>query len=732
MLFASSNIYALSSAVDSTKVVNLDEVAVVASRANEKTPIAFTNFSKAQLQKSNFGQDLPYLLSLSPSLITTSDAGAGIGYTSMRVRGTDASRINVTANGIPLNDAESHALYWVNMPDITSSLKDIQVQRGAGTSTNGAGAFGASINMITDYSANKPYATLDASYGMYNSHKETLRLGSGLLRNHWAFDLRLSNIGTDGYIDRATANLNSFLAQLGYFAANTSVRLIAIGGKENTYHAWNYASKDEMDKYGRTYNSCGRYKDDNGNVCFYDDQTDNYSQLNLQLILDQRLSTNLNLNVALHYTKGDGYYEEYKTKRTLAEYDIPNYILDGSKVEISDLIRRKKMDNNFGGATFSLKYKKGRVDAAFGGAFNYYDGWHFGQVAWVRNYVGALLPNQEYYRNKGKKADGNIFARADVDLFAGISAFGDLQYRHIDYKIDGANDNYDYATGKMQALNIHDKFNFVNPKVGLNWKISNAQRLFASFAIAQKEPTRKNYTDGMTDSYPKAERLYDYELGYNFSNSLLSAGANLYYMDYKDQLVLTGALSDTGSAMSENVPDSYRMGVELMFALRPCSFFNWNINATLSHNRIKNFTEVLYEDEWHNPITINHGDTPIAFSPDFTLNNVFSFNWNGFEAALQSQYVSKQYMSNAKSDEQLLDAYFVSNLHLAYNFKIKALKALRVGFSIYNIFNEEYENNGYAGAGYSLDKDGNKNIYRYAGYAAQAPTNVMGNISITF
>ena len=723
-LMAGASVFAQAGETDSLKVVNLQEVQIVSTRATSKTPVAFTNVSKEELKKQNFGQDIPFLLSMTPSALTTSDAGAGIGYTTLRVRGTDGTRINITANGIPMNDAESHTLFWVNMPDFASSVKDIQVQRGAGTSTNGAGAFGASVNMQTEGISMQPYAEINASYGSFNAHKETVKFGTGLLKDHWAFDARLSNIGTDGYIDRASVDLYSFYAQGGYFADNTSVKFITFGGKEKTYHAWNYATKEEMKKYGRRFNSCGMYTDDDGHIRFYKDQTDNYLQMNYQLLLNHTFSAAWNLNAALHYTKGDGYYQEYKEDRSLKEYRLHPFMYDGKEVEKSDLIRQKKMDNHFGGGVFSVNYRNEKLDASLGGALNYYDGWHFGRVIWVKNYIGELLPDHEYYRNKAKKTDGNLYLKANYNLVAGLNAYADLQYRYMNYK-------YDYNTDGLQKLAVNDHFNFFNPKAGLNWDIDSNNRVYASFSVAQKEPTRNNYTDGNADEYPKAEKLYDYELGYTYRNTWLSAGVNFYYMDYKDQLVLTGELNEIGEAMARNVPDSYRTGVELMLGVKPCRWFQWDINGTLSKNRVKNFTEKLYEDEWKNPIEVEHGNTPIAFSPDFILNNRFSFSHKGFEAALQSQYVSKQYMSNAKQAEQTLDAYFVSNLNLAYTFQLRHVKSVTVGFTIYNLFNEKYENNGYAGSGYTL-KDGKPERYNYAGYAAQAGTNVMGNISIRF
>ena len=734
-LCAVASAWAADTEAPDTTVVNLRDVEIVGTRATAKTPIAFTNVQKADIEHLNDGRDIPYLLGMTPSLITTSDAGMGMGYTSLRVRGTDGSRINVTANGVPLNDAESHNLYWVDMPDLASSLRDIQIQRGAGTSTNGAGAFGASINMLTDAPSVTPYAEVSGSYGMYNTNKETLRVGSGLLGGHWSIDARLSHLGTDGYIDRAFSKLWSYFGQVSYNNGGTSLRLLAFGGKEQTYMAWDYASKEDMEKYGRTYNPCGKYTDTQGNKAFYDDQTDNYIQHHFQLLYSQVLTDALRLNVALHYTKDDGYYNQYKTGRTLLEYGLEPFMVAGSDepVEVSDLVRHKFNRNDFGGGLFSLHYTKGRVDGVFGGSVSNYRGNHFGRVAWVRNYLGDIDPLQEYYRNVGEKLDANVYARANVDIYGGLSAYGDLQYRYIHYTIDGVSDNFDWNTMSPAALAINEKYNFFNPKVGINWQ-RGGHRAYASWSVAHKEPVRDNFTDGDPNHIPSAERLFDYELGYTFAHKIFSVGANLYYMDYKDQLVVTGQLSDTGNPLSVNVPDSYRMGIELQAAVRPLSWFDWQINATLSRNRIKNFVEYIYEDEWKNPITFERGDTPIAFSPNFTLNNAFNFKWRGLDAQLTTRYVSKQYMNNAGTEDTVLDAYCVSDLHLGYTFtRLAGIKSLRLGLSIYNIFSEKYCNNGYAGAGYYVDGDsGEKVIYRYAGYAAQAPTNVMGTITLKF
>ena len=716
---------------DSSAIV-LRDLEVSANRAVATTPVAFTNVTAEEIAAVNDGRDLPFLLNSTPSIITTGDAGAGIGYSGIRVRGTDASRINITANGVPINDSESHNVYWVNMPDLASSLRDVQIQRGVGTSTSGAGAFGASINMLSEAPSVDRYATVIASYGSYNSNRETVKVGSGLFGDHWSVDARFSHIGSDGYIDRAFSKLWSYQGQLAYRGDNTLLRLLAFGGKEQTYMAWDYASKEQMAEFGRRYNPCGEYTASDGSTAYYSDQCDNFTQHHIQLLLNQGLGREWRINAAIHYTKGDGYYDQYKTRRTLAEYGLSDFELaDGSTVSKSDLIRLKFNDNDFGGAMLNVNYNHKRVNATLGTAANWHRGNHFGRIKWVRNYVGPIDPLQEYYYNTGRKFDFNIYGRADVSITRRLSAYADLQYRHIRYTIRGASDNYDWNTGAMARLDLLRNYDFFNPKAGLTYQ-TGAHRAFASWSVAHKEPVRDNFTDADPEHYPVAERLFDYELGYSYDSRLLSLSANLYYMDYKDQLVVTGQLSDTGNPLSVNVPNSYRMGIELQGALRPVSWFEWQLNATWSRNRIKNFVEYIYEDEWTNPISIECGDTPIAFSPDLILNNTFSFKWRGFTAALQTKYVSDQYMNNARSAEARLDAYCVTDLHLGYRFtNIRGMKALRLGVAVYNLFDKKYCSNGYAGAGYYKD-NGQDVIYRYAGYAAQATTNVMGTVALEF
>lgn len=720
-------------AKDSLQTIGLQEIEVSSIRATATTPVAYTDIDNETLQKYNAGVDFPYLVNMTPNAITTSDAGSGIGYTSLRVRGTDGTRINVTANGIPINDAESHTVYWVNMPDIASSVHDVQIQRGVGTSTNGAGSFGASINMRTSAGSATPYTLLSGSYGSFGTHKETVMLGTGLLKEHWSFDARLSNIAGDGYIDRASSELKSYFVQGAYCNDNTLVRLVAFAGKEKTYHAWNYASKEEMEEYGRTYNSCGyMYTDENGRAHYYDDQTDNYIQKNYQLLIDHSFSHKLSANIGLHYTDGYGYYQEYKSGRKLVEYGLQPFNHDNQATTKSDLVRQKLVDSRFGGAVFALNYKTDKATMSLGGAMNRYTNDHYGKVLWVKNYIGELDANHEYYRNRGTKNDGNIYIKADYKIARGINGYLDLQYRRIDYKIYGNNDKWNSVSNDgLQKLSIDETFNFFNPKAGLSWQIDKNNRLFASYSIAHKEPTRNNYTDGKFHVRPKAEKLTDYELGYSYNNSLLHASANLYYMRYKDQLVLTGELNEIGEPMADNVPDSYRAGIEFTAGVNTAFGLKWDINASLSRNRIEDFTETLYENEdagsaaWK----IEHGDTPIAFSPDIVLNNIIGYDYKGLSLSLHSQYVGKQYMSNARQADHLLDAYFVSNLYLSYSFKIDNIKRMNIGVNIYNLFDEEYENNGYAGSGYYMD-GGERVRYNYAGYAAQAGTNFLAHIQI--
>ena len=734
--------------LDTLKSVELQEVEVMATRATKKTPMAFTNMDKEQLKSVNFGQDVPYLLSLTPSVTMTSDAGNGIGYTSLRIRGTDPSRINITANGIPLNDAESAQLYWVNMGDFASSVQSMQIQRGVGTSTNGAGAFGATLNMQTENIGMEPFVGLDLSGGSYYSHKETLRFGTGLIKDHWGIQGRLSNIGSKGYLDRASTKLNSYFLQAGYFGENTMVKFITFNGVEETYHAWNYTSKYEQSLFGRTYNSCGEYYDADGNTRYYDDQTDNYHQQNYQLIWNQRLGQVLSLNAALHYTKGKGYYEEYKRKRTLFEYELDPQMTWA----VSDLVRQKKMDNDFYGAVASLVYDNHEnLQATFGGGWNRYEGDHFGLVKWVKAPVTPIQPNSPYYFDKTKKTDFNVYGKVTYDLLSGLNAFVDLQYRHVGIKMDGPTDEIDWDIYERIVYDMKQSYDFFNPKFGLNYDITPNHKAYISYAIAHKEPTRNNFQNNLNAAMelPKAERLNDLEVGYKYQSKIFTAGANLYWMDYKDQFVLTGEIDKIGEAITRNMPKSYRLGIELEAAVKPIDWFRWDVNATWSKNRVKDITVKLADGS-----VANLGNQPLAFSPEWIANNIFTFNYKGMKASIQSQYISKQYLTNTGFESyrtlddndkpvdvgMMLDGHFVTNIDLSYNFKLPKLgmKDATIGVTLYNLFSAEFDNNGWAAPAYTKE-NGNvvatghdtHDLYK-AGFAPSAPFNVMAHLSVNF
>lgn len=728
------------SEADSLKLHQLQEVEVVAFRAGTHTPVAYSNLNKSRIEEINFGQDIPYLLTLTPSVIVTSDAGTGIGYTGFRVRGTDANRINITSNGVPINDSESHGVFWVNMPDFASSLEDIQIQRGVGTSTNGAGAFGASINMKTSPVAANPYAGFDGGYGSFNTAKATFKIGSGTINDCFAFDARISSITSDGFIDRATVDLKSYFAQGAYFKENTLIKFVTFGGKEKTYHAWDGVPGSILfptdgSKPNRTYNPSGYMgNDENGNPLYYDNQTDNYNQTHYQLSLLQVLNPHLNLNVALHYTRGLGYYEEYKENRKLKEYGLKDIVLENETITKSDLIREKQLDNHFGGMIFSLDYNKERWTVSLGGGGNRYDGKHFGYVTWLKNYLNDsdFFPEHEYYRNKGEKLDMNIFLKGNYRATDKLSLYGDIQFRHIDYKIKGDNDDWDDNNNEMQQLNYHEKFNFFNPKAGLFYQLNGENTIYGSLAMAHREPNRNNYTDASKDEIPQAEQLMDYELGYKYNNRNFSAGVNLYYMKYKDQLILTGKVNEIGEALTSNLPDSYRMGAELMAGVKVASWLRWDGNLTLSENKIKDYME--YVDDWGTgeQATNYLGTTTISYSPSVIANSVFSFRYKSWNAGLQSSYVGKQYLDNSESDDRKIDPYFVSNLRLGYSFRLKGIKSMEINLLINNVFNEEYESNGYVWYSWYEGSGAERQRQNDLRYFPQAGINLMTNISLRF
>ena len=704
---------------DTTRTKHLGEAQVVTNRATNKTPLAFSNLDKKAIEKVNFGQDIPFLLSTLPNVVTTSDAGTGIGYTSLRVRGTVGERINVTNNGIPLNDPEAHTFYWVDTPDLVSSVNDIQLQRGVGTSTNGAAAFGASVNMTTDRLSASPYALYAGSFGSFNTTKNTVKAGTGLFANHWTFDARLSYLSSEGYRDRSSARLGSYFAQLAYINEGTTLKLIAFGGKERTYHAWDGISREQL-KTNRTYNPNGYIK---ATKSFYDNQIDYYFQQHAQALLTQRIDEHWNFNAALHYTYGFGYYEEYKNNKKLKSFGLKPFLLNGKEIAKTDIVRRKNLEGNFGGAITSLEYKDGGFDFTFGQALNYFNNDHFGEVHWVKDYVGTLDTKRRYYDNTGKKLDYNIFARANYKLFNQLNLFADLQYRNIDYRIDGTSD-------KKAVHDTNEEFHFFNPKVGATWLIAPNQQAYASLSVAHREPTRNNYEKEFDNAHsPLAERLMDYEVGYRIANRTWEASVGGYFMDYKNQFVLNGRLNDIGEAVSENVAKSYRMGVELAGAWKPNQHFRWDINVSLSENKIKDYMPYLPDASWEKSVALpTKSSTTISFSPAVVANSILAYNYKGFAASLTSQYVGSQYLDNLEMKENSLDAYFVSHLNASYTFKLRGFKEITVGGTVYNLLDTMYETNGYSQSYLSATNE----IKSDPRFYPMAGRNFMVNLSLKF
>ena len=630
---------------DSTRIYELQQIEVTATRVDRKTPVAYTDLNSEEIARQNFGADMPSLLQMTPSVVVTSDAGNGIGGTAFRLRGADASRINITTNGVPMNDAESHAVYWYDTPDMASSIGSIQVQRGAGTSTNGTGAFGGSVNMTTARLSNEFSGEASMSYGSYNTNKQSLRIGSGLLGRHWIIDARVSHISSDGYVDRASTNLSAYMFQAGYYDDNTIVKLISFGGVAKVGLAYDGVTKEQLVS-DRRYNSQGLIEHADGSISFYDNQIDNYTQINNQLVVTHQFNNRWSLNVTGHYTYGMGYYNQYKNGQDLSEYGIPPIATDDPAVTVteSNLIRRKLMDNHFGGVVASANYTVSRFQFSIGGAASVYDGRHWGNVMSV--VAAPDFGRFEYYRNASTKYDGNLFVKANWEVARGLNIFADMQYRLIRHNITGTNDNFNSVTSALQQLDIHRTYHFFNPKAGINYSFARNHKVYASFSVAQKEPNRSNFTDTKQNQYPSPEKLYDWEFGYLFRNNRFEAGVNFYNMQYRDQLVATGELSDTGEALVRNIPDSYRRGIELTAALELTPWFTLGANATFSQNRIKNYTEHIseYDADWNylGEKEIFMKTSTLSYSPDLIAGLMLDFHVKGFSALLQTQYVGSQ------------------------------------------------------------------------------------------
>ncbi|MFC4211924.1 TonB-dependent receptor [Pedobacter lithocola] len=711
-----------------------DEVIVRATRANEKSATTYKNIGKAEIQENNFGQDLPFILQNTPGVVVTSDAGAGVGYTGIRIRGSDNSRINVTVNGIPINDSESQGTFYVNMPDFASSVDNIQIQRGVGTSTNGAGAFGASLNIQTTASEMEPYAEVNSTYGSFDTWKNTVKVGTGLINNRFSFDGRLSRISSDGYVDRGASLLKSYFMSGAYHGNKDLLRINVFAGSEKTYQSWNgipesrlnndvagmqaYIDRnglspvdaDNLLNSGRTYNSF-----------LYDNQTDNYWQNHYQLLYARQLSDKLSFNGALHYTQGEGYYEEYRVQNNLTDYGLQPIVIGGTTIDKTDLIRRRWLDNDFYGVTYALNYvPEKNLNFTLGGAYNEYKGAHFGQIIWAQ-YASNGSIDRHYYDNDGFKTDFNIYGKVNYSPIENLSLFMDLQYRRVYYDIAG-------TENKLNTLAINETLNFFNPKFGATYFINPESNLYASFSVANKEPNRDDYTDAAVGVFPKPENLNDVELGYRFKNKQFNLGANAYGMFYKNQLVVTGKINDVGGNYRQNVDKSYRLGIEIDGSYIINKSFALNANAALSRNKIKNFTE--YYDDYDNggQVVNNYSLTDISYSPAAVLFGELVYKpIAGFAVALQSKYVSKQYLDNTQNNDRTINGYWVSNARLGYDFKFAGVKNVNLGLLVNNLFDKKYESNGYT---YGYLSGGSRVTENF--YYPQAGTNFLLSLNVKF
>ncbi len=712
---------------------SLEEVIVSGTRVEDDSPFAHTNISQQEFEKNNLGQDIPILLENSVSMVSTSDAGAGVGYTGFRLRGSDASRINVTINGIPLNDSESQGVFWVNMPDFASSTESIQIQRGVGSSTNGAGAFGGSVNLQTLELREKAYGEISGSYGSFNTHKETVKFGTGLINNRFAFDGRISNIQSDGYIDRATSDLKSFYLSGGYYGKKLSVKAIVFSGKEITYQSWwgtpesrITGNKEAMETHainngldsaqshnllnsGRTYNF---YE--------YENEVDNYQQDHYQLHVSNQFNEKLNATVAFHYTYGRGYFEQFRKQDAFSTYGLNDLVIGNTTITNSDFIRRRWLDNAFYGATYNLNYKSEKIKVTLGGAYNIYDGDHFGEIVWTEFSNGSDIRDQ-YYGNNGEKKDFNSYLKANYKLSSKTNIFGDLQVRTIDYIVSGIDND-------LSTISVDTNFVFFNPKVGISHKLNKKIRVYASFAVGNKEPSRNDFIDSPANKQPKHETLYDYELGADFTFKKVIIHGNFYYMDYDNQLISTGALNDVGTPIRINVVESYRAGFELNTSFLISKKVKLNLNTTYSQNKISEFIEVIADyTNGFDLVENNFSNSDISFSPDIIGAASIDYNpFKGINLMLQTKYVGYQFLDNTANDKRKIDAYQTVNGRISYTLFPKKIREISINFMANNIFDTFYSSNGYTFS-YIFGETITENFYY-----PQAGTNFLVGMTMKF
>ncbi|WP_297336676.1 TonB-dependent receptor [Algoriphagus sp.] len=692
-----------------------EEFIVSATRASENTPTTFKTIDKVELEKRNLGQDIPILLNFTPSVVSHSDAGAGVGYTGLRIRGSDQTRINATINGIPLNDAESHGVFWVNMPDFASSVENVQIQRGVGTSTNGAATFGASLNFQTDTRKDDAYAEIDHGFGSFGTWRHSVKAGTGLLNNRFAVDARLSKITSDGFVDRAFSDLSSWFVSGGYYGEKSVIKLVAFSGKEQTYQSWWGLPEDKLED-DRTWN-----------YYTYENETDNYQQDHYQLIYTGQVGSNWKTNLALHYTYGRGYYEQFRENDDFASYNLPNVTIGEELISSTDIIRRRWLDNDFYGFVGSVNYisENGKLDWIIGGGANRYDGGHFGEILWAR-IAGNTNIRDRYYDNNAIKDDRNIYTKATYEISPGLNVFGDLQLRGIDYSFNGVNDD-------QRIVNGQENYTFFNPKFGFSYQNGN-QTYYASYAVANREPTRSDFTDNPITEVPRPERLTNIEAGVRASSGDFTYNANFYFMDYKDQLILTGQINDVGAYIRENVASSYRAGIELDGAYQLSPVWTLGGNIAFSQNKIAEFTEYIddYSVEEFQQEQFTYTDTDIAFSPNVVGSAIIEFNpTKNLTVNWLSKYVGRQFLDNTSNLDRSLDAFFTNDLRISYSAQPRYFKGLEVNLLINNIFNERYEPNGYTFS-YFVPGGNGRELVTENFYYPQAGTNFLLGVSMKF
>lgn len=681
----------------------IEQITVNAIRADSKTPTTYSDINREEIEENNFGQDLPYLLNSLPSTVVTSDAGAGVGYTGIRIRGVDPTRTNVTVNGIPINDSESHSVYWVNMPDLASSTQNIQVQRGVGTSTNGASAFGASINIKTNDINRKAYATLDNSFGSFNTLKNTIKAGTGLINDKFTLDTRLSQISSGGYIDRATSDLKSFYVSGAWVGKKSLLRATMFSGKEKTYQAWygtpesvingnqeeinayadrNYifgSDRDNLLTSGRTYN-----------YYTYENEVDNYQQDHYQLHFNHWFKNNINLTSALHYTRGQGYFEQYRSDEDFSDYGFSPLNFANDTITTTDLIRRRWLDNHFYGGVFSLSYDKGPLNLILGGGANQYIGGHFGEVIWAEFASNSEIRDR-YYDNDANKIEAHTYLKGTYKIKK-LTLFGDIQYRHINYSFLGIDD----VSGTIKAVDQNITFDFINPKAGFMYDFNARNNAYFSVAVANREPVRRDFRESTPQNRPQAENLLNFELGYRYKGQKLMVNANGYYMYYTNQLVLTGQINDVGDYTRTNVDESYRAGIEIEAGYRLTQKLSLTGNIALSENKIKAFNEYVDDYDIGGQTIIAHSNTDLAFSPNIIAAAGLKYEpIKNFAISLIGKHVGDQFLNNTSTETRKLNAYTTLNLQTQYTIKEVFFKEMTFGLMVNNLFNELYENNGY-------------------------------------